>query len=128
MKRGIMILAALAVSELAFAACQGGGGGGAANLGAMATQITQSFAGFGKLMIGVSYLAGIGFGISAIFKFKAHKDNPTQVPIGTPFSLMAISVALVFLPGFYKPASGTIGISESGGFTGSGACAVTKAK
>ena len=54
-------------------------------------------------MLGVA-LAGLGFGIAAIFKFKQHKDNPTQVPIGTPFALLAISVLLVFFPAIYKPA------------------------
>ena len=37
---------------------------------------------------------------TAIFKFKQHKDNPTQVPVGTPVAMLAISAALVFLPGF----------------------------
>ncbi|MBT4884974.1 MAG: type IV secretion protein IcmD, partial [Legionellales bacterium] len=56
----------------------------------LATNVTAQFTAIGQLMIGVAYVAGIGFGISAIFKFKQHKDNPTQIPIGTPFALLAV--------------------------------------
>jgi intracellular multiplication protein IcmD len=31
-------------------------------------------------------------------KFKQHKDNPTQTPIGTPIALVFIAAALLFLP------------------------------
>ncbi len=90
----------------------------------MANNLSSQFTAIGELMTGTAYIAGIGFGIAAIFKFKQHKDNPTQVPIGTPFAMLAISVLLVFLPGLYKPAAKSIygkttGIG--GGFTGSGA-------
>lgn len=44
------------------------------------------------------YIAGLGFSIAAILKFKQHKDNPTQIPIGTPPSLVFVSPALRFLP------------------------------
>lgn len=36
--------------------------------------------------------------VLAVFNFKQHKDNPTQTPIGTPISLVAIAAALLFLP------------------------------
>lgn len=95
------------------------------NLGDMADSITSSFLKMGKLMIGVAYVSGIGFGISAVFKFKQHKDNPTQIPVGTPFALLGVSCLLIFLPGIYKPAGMTLfGDDESargGGFDGSGA-------
>ena len=80
----------------------------ATTIGGMATSVTKNFTAIGEMLIGLAYVAGIGFGISAIFKFKAHKDNPSQVPIGTPFALLGISVLLVFLPGLYAPAGKTI--------------------
>ena len=83
-------------------------GDSAENLGTVATRITQSFSAIGKLMISTAYLAGIGFGIAAIFKFKQHKDNPTQIPVGTPIALFVISMALVFLPYLFAPAGQTI--------------------
>lgn len=95
-----------------------------ASLGDLATNLSDSFQGIAKLMIGTAYVAGIGFGISAIFKFKQHKDNPTQVPIGTPFALLAISVLLVFLPNIYAPAGTSIFgenvQDKAGGTAGSG--------
>ena len=96
-------------------------------LGSMAGLLVGQFTEIGALMIGTAYIAGIGFGISAIFKFKQHKDNPTQVPVGTPFALLAISVLLVFLPSIYKPAGQSIfgtgddlvgGSTEGTGLTG----------
>ena len=67
-------------------------------LGAMASQITTSFKQLTKLITAGSYLAGLGFSIGAIMKFKQHKDNPTQIPIGTPIALVFIAAALLFLP------------------------------
>ena len=67
-------------------------------VGDMASKITDSFSNLTKLITGGSYLAGLGFSIGAIMKFKQHKDNPTQIPIGTPIALVFIAAALLFLP------------------------------
>lgn len=67
-------------------------------LGQIATSITSSFTGITKLLTSASYLAGLGFSAASILKFKAHKDNPTQIPVGTPVALMAVSAALMYLP------------------------------
>jgi intracellular multiplication protein IcmD len=72
--------------------------GGALTLGGMASQITKSFTNLAKLITAGSYLAGLGFSVGAIMKFKQHKDNPTQIPIGTPIALVFIAAALLFLP------------------------------
>ena len=111
----LLILGCL-ISVGAFAAAT------ATSLGGIAEEITKSFLGIGHLMIAISYIAGIGFAIAAIFKFKQHKDNPTQIPLGTPLALLAIAIALVFLPAFFKPAGKTLGVgtSAAGGFTGAG--------
>ena len=93
-------------------------------VGGLASNITSNFEDIGKLLVSMAYVAGIGFGIAAIFKFKQHKDNPTQITIGTPFALLGVSVMLVFLPGLYKPLGQTVYGSEGGevgGFTGEGA-------
>lgn len=71
---------------------------GGMSLGGMASQITSSFTNLTKLITAGSYLAGLGFSIGAIMKFKQHKDNPTQIPIGTPIALVFIAAALLFLP------------------------------
>lgn len=51
-------------------------------LGEMAESITGSFTNLTKPITAGSYLAGMAFSIGAIMKFKQHKDNPTQIPIG----------------------------------------------
>jgi len=77
-------------------------------LGSMASTITQSFTGLTKLITGGSYVAGLGFAVGAIIKFKAHKDNPTQITIGVPVSLTAIAAALLFLPTVLNMAGDTM--------------------
>jgi intracellular multiplication protein IcmD len=67
-------------------------------IGGMASSITDSFTSLTKLITAGSYLAGLGFSIGSILKFKAHKDNPTQITIGTPIALVLIAAALLFLP------------------------------
>jgi intracellular multiplication protein IcmD len=78
------------------------------DLADIARNVQGSLSAFANLMITIAYLAGVGFTISAIFKFKQHKDNPTQVPVGTPFALLGIGIILMFLPGIFKPAARTI--------------------
>ena len=96
------------------------------NIGTMAASVSSTFKDIGQMIIGIAFVAGLGFGVAAIFKFKQHKDNPTQVPVGTPVAMLAISAALVFLPGFYNPLGATMGLksSDGGGFTGSGSSAL----
>jgi len=35
-------------------------------------------------------------------KFKAHKEQPTQVPISQPIALLFIAAALIFVPSVFK--------------------------
>ena len=93
-------------------------------IGDLADNNTEQFTQIGKLMIAISYIAGIAFAIAAIFKFKQHKDNPTQITLGTPLAMLAIGIMLVFLPLLFGPAGYTIFKDEAaegaGGFTGEG--------
>jgi intracellular multiplication protein IcmD len=77
-------------------------------IGAIATGLTSSFSGLAKLITAASYLAGIGFALAAIMKFKAHKDNPTQIPVGTPIALVFVAAALMFLPTVYTSSGVTV--------------------
>jgi intracellular multiplication protein IcmD len=116
-----LILAGVFIAIGAYAQSSGGD-----DLGAMAKQVTTSFQSFGELMIAIAYLGGFGFMIFGVFKFKQHKDNPTQVPLGTPITMVALGAILVFLPAFVKPAGKTLGVDESaaGGFQGAGVSAL----
>lgn len=89
---------------------------GAISLGKMASNITTSFGALTKLITAGSYLAGLGFSIGAIMKFKQHKDNPTQIPIGTPIALIFIAAALLFLPSILGVAGATM-FGTTGGKT-----------
>ncbi|WP_115385474.1 type IV secretion protein IcmD [Legionella gratiana] len=88
----------------------------AMSVGNMASTITSSFTNLTKLITAGSYLAGLGFSIGAIMKFKQHKDNPTQIPIGTPIALVFIAAALLFLPSILG-ITGTTMFGSSGGKT-----------
>lgn len=72
--------------------------GADANLANVVTATSVADANLAKLVTATSYIAGLAFSASAIFKFKAHKDNPTQIPIGTPIALMVISAAALVAP------------------------------
>ncbi|CDZ76923.1 hypothetical protein BN59_01202 [Legionella massiliensis] len=88
----------------------------ATSLGGMASSITGSIGSISKLVTAGSYVAGLGFSLGAIMKFKAHKDNPTQIPIGTPLALTFIAAALLFLPSI-------LGVAGQTMFGGSGTVA-----
>jgi intracellular multiplication protein IcmD len=80
----------------------------AGGLGTVAATVTQSFSNLARLITGAAYIAGLGFALSALLKFKQHKDNPQQIPIGTPIALLFIGAALVFLPTILGVANQTL--------------------
>ncbi len=84
------------------------GVGPSQTLGDVAAHVTTSMSNLAKLISAASYVAGMGFAVGAIFKFKAHKDNPTQIPIGTPIALIFIAAALIFLPSLFQMAGETL--------------------
>ncbi|KTD11083.1 IcmD (DotP) [Legionella gratiana] len=86
------------------------------SVGGMASEITSSFTNLTKLITAGSYLAGLAFSIGAIMKFKQHKDNPTQIPIGTPIALVFIAAGLLFLPSILG-ITGTTMFGSNGGET-----------
>ena len=67
-------------------------------LGDVASHLTGTFGKLAKLITATAYIGGIGFAVGSIMKFKAHKDNPGQTPIGQPVGLLVVAMALLFLP------------------------------
>lgn len=59
-------------------------GGHAQTAGTIPSNLTARFTNLTELITAASYIAGLGFAVGAIMKFKSHKDNPEQVPVGTP--------------------------------------------
>jgi intracellular multiplication protein IcmD len=95
-----------------------GGSGSAVGFEAISDRMQTQISSFTKLLITIAYVAGVGFGIGAIFKFKQHKDNPNQVPIGTPFAMFTVAVLLVFLPALFKPAKESVFGDKATGLSG----------
>ena len=61
-----------------------------------------------RLLILISYVAGVGFAMAGVLQFKAHKDNPTQVPLSKPMVLICVAGALLFLPSLMSTAGKSI--------------------
>lgn len=94
---------------------------GATTIGDVAANITQSMGALAQLATAGAYVAGFGFAIAAILKFKAHKDNPTQIPVGTPIALLLIAVALIYIPTIFGVTGATLfgsGTATVGGISG----------
>lgn len=92
----------------------------ASGIGGIAGQAKQSLANIATLITAGAYVGGMGFGVGAIAKFKAHKDNPTQVPISQPIALLFVAAALIFIPSVFKSTGGTLfgGSGQIGGVSG----------
>ncbi|MGQ3892568.1 type IV secretion protein IcmD [Legionella sp. CNM-4043-24] len=78
------------------------------SLGSAASLISQSMEPLALLITGGCYVGGLAFMVGAIMKFKQHKDNPTQVTIGTPIALLLVGAALLFMPSVMGMAGQTI--------------------
>jgi len=91
-----------------------------ADLGTVANTIRGTFSDVAKLITAGAYIAGFGFAFAAILKFKAHKDNPTQIPVGTPIALLFIAAALIFLPSVFTVSGRTVfgSAAKAGGTSG----------
>lgn len=124
MKRVTLVLLALScmvVGTASLAAVSG--------IGSVATTVTGNLAAVARLITAASYVAGMAFAVGAIVKFKAHKDNPTQIPIGTPIALLFVGAALIFAPTVFKVSGQTLfGASGAvGGVSGIASFGATKA-
>ena len=95
-------------ADIAFAGSSGSTTATGTDLGTVANQVRTNFSNIAELITASSYVAGLGFAISAILKFKAHKDNPTQIPVGTPIALVFIAAALLFTPSLFSTAGYTL--------------------
>ena len=93
-------------------------------IGSMASTIISSLTSVAELLSAGSYIAGVGFAITGIFKFKAHKDNAQQTPIGQPLGLMFVAIGLLFLPSLV-PALGNTVFSSGGTTAGPSGLVIT---
>jgi intracellular multiplication protein IcmD len=77
-------------------------------IGDLAEGMITSIAPIVSLITAICYVAGIAFASAGVLKFKQHKENPQQVPLGTPFMLLFIGIALVYLPSMVKSTGATV--------------------
>lgn len=112
----LISIACFLLGSVAFAAAASPAG----SLGSVAHNIVSSLGDLAKLITAGAYVAGFGFAVGAILKFKAHKDNPTQIPVGTPIALLFIAAALIFLPAIFGVTQHTMftGSAQAGGISG----------
>lgn len=113
----LIVLTALSLScfYVSFVFADDAASGG---FGEMASTLTSNLPNIARLITGASFLAGLGFSFASIMKFKQHKDNPTQIPIGTPIAMLFIGVALLFLPALFRAAGTSMGLSTPGSIYG----------
>jgi intracellular multiplication protein IcmD len=87
-----------------------------AGLAGVANTVTDQLGAMAQLMVYVSYVAGVGFAMAGLLKFKAHKDAPQQVKLSDAVVLIIVAAALLFLPSVMSAAGGSIfGASATGG-------------
>lgn len=109
-KKGMMLLAGAILCLCAGSAFAVSG------IGSVASNVTGNLGAIAKLITAGAYVAGFGFAVGAIVKFKAHKDNPTQITIGQPIALLFVAAALIFIPRVFS----TTGTTLFGGTSGVG--------
>jgi intracellular multiplication protein IcmD len=90
------------------------------NAAQVASTVTANFGGLVKLITAVGYIAGVLFAFGAIMQFKAHKENPSQVPLGKPVTQLAVAIGLFALPSIVGVTAETIfgGNQNTGGTSG----------
>ena len=81
---------------------------GAQDLKTISTGLTEQIKAVAQLLIIVSYVAGVGFALAGVIQFKAHKDNPTQVPLSKPIIYLIVGACLLFLPTLISASGKTI--------------------
>jgi intracellular multiplication protein IcmD len=109
-RKGIMLILGAIICL-----CVGSAFAAPSGIGAVASNVTGNLLNVAKLITAGAYVAGFGFAVGAIVKFKAHKDNPTQIPISMPIALLFVAAALIFIPSVFKSTGGTMfGTGQSG--------------
>lgn len=105
----LLVILGLCVGTDALAAISG--------IGSVASNVTSNLSAIAKTITAASYVAGMGFAVGAIVKFKAHKDNPTQIPISAAMVPLFVSIALIFAPTVFKVTGETL-FAQSGTVAG----------
>lgn len=90
----------------------------AATINDIADNIITQLAAGNEMIILMAYVSGLGFLVISFFKFKQHKDNPAQNPVGNALTILLIGVLLIYLGNLSKPLGETFFGAEDGPDTG----------
>lgn len=107
--------------------CLASGAFADSGISTIVNNITDTFKSIGELLTAGAYLGGFVLVIMGIFKFKQHKDNPQQNPMGSAITIFLVGVFLIFIPSIIQPAAESVFGSgaTAGGVTGSGFSNIT---
>jgi intracellular multiplication protein IcmD len=95
------LLAVVTVASLHMGSALAADGATSYGIGRVSDSVRGGMTSLANLITAASFVMGFGFAAAAILKFKAHKDNPAQIPVGTPIALLFIAAALIYLPSMY---------------------------
>lgn len=74
----------------------------AANAGQVANNVFTQMTSFADVIMAGVFLAGLGVGAGAAFKFKAHSENAQQVPLKVPMMYAIVAALLIGFPAYLK--------------------------
>ncbi len=81
---------------------------GTDTLGTIVGRVKDEIKGIANLLMIVSFISGVGFTLAGILQFKAHKDNPTQIPLSKPFVYLLVGCSLIFMPAIMQTSGQTV--------------------
>ena len=70
----------------------------ARSLGDVSNTLTGLAGGLGKMLYGISFVAGVAFILGGAVQYKYYRDNPQMVRISVPIAYFCLGLALVALP------------------------------
>lgn len=68
------------------------------SLGDVSNTLTSISGGLGKMLYGISFVAGVAFILAGAVQYKYYRDNPQMIRLSTPIMYFFLGLALVALP------------------------------
>jgi hypothetical protein len=68
------------------------------SLGAISDELMVPAAGIAKMLFYISFICGAGFFLGALIQYKYYRENPQQVRLSTPITLLILSIVLIGFP------------------------------
>lgn len=113
MRKNLVKYLALGVAGLGFFAVDPAMAAVTGGLNTLSGNVTGQMPAVASLLSSIAYIAGIGFGIKAILKFKEHNESKGQVPLSQPIVMAVVAGLLLALPSFLTVAKEAAGGSST---------------